>query len=220
MHRLQPVAHVRQRARHDRGQRVGQIALAERVGEIDVADLANNGGIGHAYETSYLLAADHNMNIAEQRAVACARPAARAPRAAAPPCGSSRWCSRKCPVRSQPGDDVGGSWPACPAATETGAAAVACPYMGRRPRATRRGRCAARHRRDPGSCRSPRSAPDRDRTRPRRAGRIPRRHRPRPNRLSIRLSIRGPSAAPRTRRGNPDAVPARAVPRAAARLRH
>ena len=38
MHRLQPVAHIRQRARHDRRQRIGQIALAERVGEVDVAD--------------------------------------------------------------------------------------------------------------------------------------------------------------------------------------
>ena len=41
MHRLQPVAHIGQRARHDRRQRIGQIALAERVGEIDVADLAD-----------------------------------------------------------------------------------------------------------------------------------------------------------------------------------
>ena len=47
MHRLQPVAHIGQRARHDRRQRVGQIALAERVGEIDIADLAGEGGHGH-----------------------------------------------------------------------------------------------------------------------------------------------------------------------------
>ena len=31
MHRLQPVAHIRQRTGHDRGQRITQIALAERV---------------------------------------------------------------------------------------------------------------------------------------------------------------------------------------------
>jgi hypothetical protein len=47
MHRLEPVAHIRQRARHDRRQRVGQITLAEGVGEIDVADLAARRYIGH-----------------------------------------------------------------------------------------------------------------------------------------------------------------------------
>ena len=52
VHRLQPVAHIGQRARHDRRQRVGQIALAESVGEIDVADLAGQSGIGHSYQTS------------------------------------------------------------------------------------------------------------------------------------------------------------------------
>ena len=52
MHRLQPIAHIRQRARHDRRQRVGEIALAEGVGEIDVADLARRRQIGHAYHTS------------------------------------------------------------------------------------------------------------------------------------------------------------------------
>ena len=52
MHRLQPIAHIGQRARHDRRQRVGQIALAERVGEIDVAGLAERRGIGHSYQTS------------------------------------------------------------------------------------------------------------------------------------------------------------------------
>ncbi len=38
VHRLQPVAHVRQGARHDGGQRVGEIALAQRVGEGRVLD--------------------------------------------------------------------------------------------------------------------------------------------------------------------------------------
>ncbi len=52
MHRLQPIAHIGQGARHDRRQRVGQIALAERVGEIDVAGLAERRGIGHSYQTS------------------------------------------------------------------------------------------------------------------------------------------------------------------------
>ena len=47
VHRLEPVAHIRQRARHDRRQRIGEIALAERIGEIDVADLAGEGGHGH-----------------------------------------------------------------------------------------------------------------------------------------------------------------------------
>ena len=40
MHRLQPVAHVRQRARHDGGERIGEIALGERIGERRVLDLA------------------------------------------------------------------------------------------------------------------------------------------------------------------------------------
>jgi len=40
MHRLQPVAHIGQRAGHDRRQRIGEIALAERIGEVDIADLA------------------------------------------------------------------------------------------------------------------------------------------------------------------------------------
>ena len=38
VHRLQPVAHVRQRAGHDGGERVGEVALAERVGEGGVLD--------------------------------------------------------------------------------------------------------------------------------------------------------------------------------------
>ena len=40
MHRLQPVAHVRQRAVHDGGERIGEIALLERRPEIDRDDLA------------------------------------------------------------------------------------------------------------------------------------------------------------------------------------
>ena len=38
--RLQPVARVRQRPVHDGGERVGEIALLQRVLEIDVLDLA------------------------------------------------------------------------------------------------------------------------------------------------------------------------------------
>jgi hypothetical protein len=48
MHRLQPVAHIRQRARHDRRQRVGQVALAERVGEVDIADFAHEASVAAA----------------------------------------------------------------------------------------------------------------------------------------------------------------------------
>ena len=40
MHRLQPVAHIGQRARHDGGQRIGEIALGQRVGELRVLDMA------------------------------------------------------------------------------------------------------------------------------------------------------------------------------------
>jgi len=46
MHGLEAVAHVGQRARHDRGQRIGQIAFAQRVLEIDGADIGGKTG-GH-----------------------------------------------------------------------------------------------------------------------------------------------------------------------------
>ncbi len=48
MHRLQPVAHIRQRARHDGRQRVGQIALRQRVIEFGIADLARAAHRCHA----------------------------------------------------------------------------------------------------------------------------------------------------------------------------
>ena len=38
MHRLQPVAHIRQRARHDGRQRIGQVALGERLSELHRPD--------------------------------------------------------------------------------------------------------------------------------------------------------------------------------------
>ena len=41
MHRLQPVAHVRQRARHDGRQRIGEIALGQRVLEVGFLDKAD-----------------------------------------------------------------------------------------------------------------------------------------------------------------------------------
>ena len=39
VHRLQPVAHIGQRARHDRAQRVGQITRAQRIAERRIADV-------------------------------------------------------------------------------------------------------------------------------------------------------------------------------------
>ena len=45
--RLQPVAHIGQRARHDGRQGVGQIALAQRIGERLVENLGGEGFIGH-----------------------------------------------------------------------------------------------------------------------------------------------------------------------------
>ena len=53
MHRLQPVAHVGQRARHDGRERIGEIALAQRLGEIDLADFAHLGGGGFAHAGSF-----------------------------------------------------------------------------------------------------------------------------------------------------------------------
>ena len=52
VHRLQPVAHIGQRARHDRRERIGEIALAERIGKIDVADLTGKSRHGHRPITS------------------------------------------------------------------------------------------------------------------------------------------------------------------------
>ncbi len=47
MHRLEAIAHIGQGARHDRRQRIGQIALAERIGEVDITDLAGEGSQSH-----------------------------------------------------------------------------------------------------------------------------------------------------------------------------
>ncbi len=47
VHRLEAIAHIRQGARHDRRQRIGQIAFAERIGEIDIANLARKGSQSH-----------------------------------------------------------------------------------------------------------------------------------------------------------------------------
>ena len=44
MHRLQPVARVRQRPAHDGRQRIGEIALFERVAQIDVDRRRGGGG--------------------------------------------------------------------------------------------------------------------------------------------------------------------------------
>ena len=41
MHRLQPVAHVRQRTRHDGGERIGEVALGQRVGQARVLDVTD-----------------------------------------------------------------------------------------------------------------------------------------------------------------------------------
>ncbi len=41
VHRLQPVAHIRQRARHDGGQRIGEIALGQRVRQARILDVAD-----------------------------------------------------------------------------------------------------------------------------------------------------------------------------------
>src|SRR5207302_4528841 len=56
MHRLEAVAHVRQRARDDGREGVREITLAQGVGETNVADLAEGCGFGHGY--SILLIVD------------------------------------------------------------------------------------------------------------------------------------------------------------------
>ena len=45
VHRLEPVARIRQRAVHDGGERVGEIALLQRLAQRDLLDLALSGGI-------------------------------------------------------------------------------------------------------------------------------------------------------------------------------
>ena len=44
MHRLQPVAHVRQRPAHNSGQRIGEVSLLESGLEIDRLDVTAAGG--------------------------------------------------------------------------------------------------------------------------------------------------------------------------------
>ena len=44
VHRLEPVARIRQRAVHDGGERVGEIALLQRLAQRDVLDLADRAG--------------------------------------------------------------------------------------------------------------------------------------------------------------------------------
>ena len=41
MHRLQPVAQIRQRARHDGGQRIGEVALAQRLRQPGIRDASD-----------------------------------------------------------------------------------------------------------------------------------------------------------------------------------
>ena len=49
MHRLQPVAHIRQRARHDGRQGIGQVALLERLPERDRLDDGERDDVGAAF---------------------------------------------------------------------------------------------------------------------------------------------------------------------------
>jgi hypothetical protein len=44
MHRLQPITHIRQAARHDGGQRIGEIALGQGVAEVGVLDVFHGRG--------------------------------------------------------------------------------------------------------------------------------------------------------------------------------
>ena len=44
MHRLQPVARIGQRAMHDGGKRVGEVALLERLAQGDFLHIAAVGG--------------------------------------------------------------------------------------------------------------------------------------------------------------------------------
>ena len=88
VHRLQPVAHVRQRARHDGGERVGEVPLAQRLRQ---------------------RACPARRPISCHQACVASPPAARRGRTApAAPRGNGRWCrpnasrARKCPVSAQP----------------------------------------------------------------------------------------------------------------------
>ena len=55
MHRLQPVAHIRQRARHDGRQGIGQVALLERLPEWHRLDGGERNDVGAAFGHRLLL---------------------------------------------------------------------------------------------------------------------------------------------------------------------
>ena len=132
VHRLQPVAHIRQRARHDGGQRVGEIALGQRVGQTRVLDMADEIIRHSAAPISAASAATRSYSIW---------------RAA----GSGRCCwpnasrARKWPVSAQPVAPVRRLPLRCRPPGSAAAAAAVRPHAGRR-----RGHRAAGLRRDVG----------------------------------------------------------------------
>ena len=55
MDRLQPVARVRQRPMHDGGERIGEIALLQRIAQRDLFDVAFVGGNQSRSHWAYLI---------------------------------------------------------------------------------------------------------------------------------------------------------------------
>ena len=93
VHGLEAIAHIRQRARHDGGERVGEISLAECLGEIDVA---NGGGRG----SGHLVPESERV---QARDTAASRPSRSTKRVRAAgsfrPLGWNTRCSQKKPLR-------------------------------------------------------------------------------------------------------------------------
>ena len=62
MHRLQPVAHVGQRARHDGGEGIDEVALRQRVGEPGVLDVSGRV-VGHRVQPTIWLARSRGARV-------------------------------------------------------------------------------------------------------------------------------------------------------------
>ena len=72
MHRLQPVAGIGQRAAHDGGQRIGEVALFQRITEVDDSPAGPRGGGG---STVFTMRAGYRSGAAAASSCFVLRPA-------------------------------------------------------------------------------------------------------------------------------------------------
>ena len=140
MHRLEPVARIRQRAVHDGGERIGEIALLQRLAQRDFLDAARIGGNHFLVHGTRRLARLRRRNKAcrERGDKACAR------------FRQGQAARRKgVPVEKKSGEregvgKIGRQFPARLGRAGSRAAATACRDRPRRRRATPRGPILAR----------------------------------------------------------------------------